>query len=75
MDNKDFIYADLETKLVTIQSSLQGVKSSLEILQNYLDNDFQDETARKANSMLDVIVPQVDLIINEQETLISILNK
>lgn len=75
MKNKDLLYSDIEVKLVTLQAKLNGVKSSLEILQNYMDNDFQNETARKANSMLDVIVPQVDLIINEQETLISVLNK
>ena len=75
MNKKNFSYTDIDAKLVTMQSSLQGVKNSLEILQNYLDNDFQNETVQKANSMLDVIIPQLDLIIKEQENLIDILDK
>ena len=75
MKNKDLTYTDIEVKLVTIQANLQGIKSSLEILQNYLDNDSQNELAKTSNSMLDIIISRAGLIIDEQENLISVLNK
>lgn len=60
-----------EPKVANAVAKLNIIINSLEVLQEYLDTDYSNEMVRKANFMLDNIIPPLKNLLRQEHKWIS----
>ena len=60
-----------QSKVANAVAELNVIINSLEVLQEYLDTDYSNEMVRKANFMLDNIIPPLKKLLEDEDMWIS----